>query len=244
MINTDRLNKLQRYARAIALLALAVFLVLIAVGLWSLWRVRNEIRGLEQRRAEMTAQINQAQQEVQKLEEQRRGLEQQREVLSKTISEIAARDPEPVKQAINEVTAEQLKKTPSDQDEKKRRYTEQAIAQVIEAEPRVARSLKRVYLHIGNEKHRERATQIAEQLKKAGYIVPGIENVGDNAPKGLTELRCSLRSDAERDEALKIIGLLQQWGVKMEPQPVKIAARPWQYELWFGATGLKPAAAY
>lgn len=244
MIDIERLDKLQRHARTIALLALAVFMVLIAVSLWSLWRVRGEIRGLEQRKAEMTAQINQAQQEVQKLEEQRRALEEQRELLSKTISEIAVRDPEPVKQAINVATAAQLKAPKDEQDKKKMQYAEEAIRQLSLNAPRVASTLKRIYLHIGNEKQRERAQQIAQQLKQANYIVPGIENVGDRAPQGLTELRCSWRNDAERDEAMKIISLLQQWGVQTAPQPVKIATRPWQYEIWFGASGLKSASAY
>jgi cell division protein FtsB len=244
MIDIERLDKLQRHARTIALLALAVFVVLIAVSLWSLWRVRGELRGLEQRKAEMTAQINQAQQEVQKLDEQRRALEVQREVLSQTISEIAARDPEPVKRALNATTASQLAAPQTEEEKKTRAYGQEAIRQLPLNSPRGAGSFKRIYLHIGNEKQRERAGQIAEQLKRAGYIVPGIENVSDRAPKGPTQLRCSWRNDTEREEALKIISLLQQWGVQMEPQPIKIAARPWQYEIWFGTEGLKPARAY
>lgn len=244
MIDADKLDQLQKHARTIALLALAVFLVLIVVSLWSLWRVHGEITGLEQRKAEMTAQINQAQQEVQKLEEQRQALEEQREVLSKTISEIAASNPEPVKQAINLATAAQLKAPKDEQEKRKLKNTEEAIRQLTLNAPRAAGNLKRIYLHIGNEKQRERAQQLAQQLKQAGYIAPGIENVGDRAPQGPTELRCSWRNDAERDEALKIISLLQQWGVQMAAQPVKIATRPWQYEVWFGSAPLKATSAY
>lgn len=243
MIDIERLDKLQRHARTIALLALTIFLALIAVSLWSLWRVRGEIRSLEQRKAEMTAQINQAQQEVQKLEEQRRALEEQRQVLSKTISEIAVRDPEPVKQAINAATAAQLKAPQNEQEKKRQEYGQQAIRQLTLNPPRPADSLKRIYLRIGNEKQRERAGQIAEQLKKAGYIVPSIEHVRDGAPQ-VTQLRCSWRDDTERAQALQIIGLLQQWGVRTEPRPVKVDARPWQYEIWFGTEGINASSAY
>lgn len=243
MIDIERLDKLQQRARTIALLALIVFLALIAVSLWSLWRVRGEIHGLEERKTALTAQINQAEQEVQKLEEQRRALEEQRQVLSKTISEIAVRDPEPVKQAINAATATQLKAPQNEQERKQQEYGQQAIRQLTLNAPRVVGSLQRIYLHIGNEQQRARAGQIAEQLKQAGYIVPSIEHVRDGAPQ-VTQLRCSWRNDTERAEAVKIIGLLQQWGVRVEPQPVKVDARSWQYEIWFGNEGINPARAY
>ena len=42
MIDAEQLNKLQKHARIIALLAMAAFLALIVVSLWLLWGVRNE----------------------------------------------------------------------------------------------------------------------------------------------------------------------------------------------------------
>jgi hypothetical protein len=39
----------------------------------------------------------------------------------------------------------------------------------------------RIYVQIGDENQRRRATEVVERLQKKGYIVPGIENVGGKA---------------------------------------------------------------
>jgi hypothetical protein len=91
-------------------------------------------------------------------------------------------------------------------------------------------------LHIGDESQRPRARRIAGQLKQAGYLVPGIENVGERRMPPSTEVRYyEALTDAEKDEAKKIIGLLQGWGIKAEDKKFKVATKPWQYEIWFGS---------
>lgn len=247
MIDTEKLDKLQRYSRTVAALGLAIFFALIALGLWSLWRVRKEIADLEEKRLELAQEVKELDAKRQELEAQNAALlpaavkqqlqtmEPQNAALSQTISEIARQRPESVKKAINQATAEQPDKPTTGQENKRIEYTKKAIEQLIQAAPSVAQNLTRIYLHIGDESQRPRARRIAGQLKQAGYLVPGIENVGERAMRSPTQVSYYARTDAEKDEARKIIGLLQGWGIKAQNRPITVASRPWQYEIWFGS---------
>jgi len=245
MIDTEKLDKLQRYSRVIAALSLAVFFALIVISLWSLWRVRKEIAGLEGRRQELTQNVRELEAKRQELEKQnaallpaavKQELQEQKPELSQTISEIAKQRPESVKKAINQATAEQLNQAPGNQENKRLEYTKQAIERLVQAAPNVARNLTRVYLHITDEKQRPRARRIAEQLKQAGYIVPAIEDVSDRKLRISTQVRYyDAFTEAEKEEAQKIRNLLRDWGIKAETLPIKAPSRPWQYEIWFGS---------
>lgn len=228
MIDTEKLDKLQRYSRAIAALSLALFFALIVIGLWSLWRVRKEVADLKETKQSLDRQVADAKEELQ-------GLEAQREVLSQTISEIAKQRPESVKDAINQATAVQPDKPVIGQENKRVENTREVIDRLIQTAPSIARNLTRIYLHISDEKQRPRARLIAKQLKQAGYLVPGIEDVGERGRRIPTQVRYYARTEAERDEAQKIIDLLQGWGIQAQNQPIRDASRPWQYEIWFGS---------
>jgi len=242
MIDTEKLDKLQRYSRAIAALGLAIFFALIVISFWSLWRVRKEIAGLEDKKQELTRDVQKMEEKRRELEEQnaallpaavKQELQEQKPELSQTISEIAKQRPESVKKAINQAIAEQLSKAPSNQENKN---TKQAIERLVQAAPSVARNLTRVYLHITDEKQRPRARRIAEQLKQTGYIVPAIEDVSDRKLRISTQVRYyDAFTEAEKAEAQKIRSLLQEWGIKAEALPIKAPSRPWQYEIWFGS---------
>lgn len=252
MIDTEKLDKLQRYSRTVAALGLAIFFALIVISLWSFWRVRKEIADLEQKRLELAQEVKELDAKRQELEAQNAALlpaavkqqlqamepqnmEPQNAALSQTISEIAQQRPESVKKAINQVTAEQPDKPTTGQENKRVEYTKQAIDQLIQAAPSVAKNLTRIYLHIGDESQRPRARRIAGQLRQAGYLVPGIENVGERGMRNPTQVSYYARTDAEKDEAQKIIGLLQGWGIKAQNRPITVTSRPWQYEIWFGS---------
>ena len=228
MIDTEKLDKLQKYSRAIAALSLALFLALIVISLWSLWRVRKEVAGLEKRKQELTL-------DVQRLETETEKLKTQYDLTSKTLEKIAEQRPESVTEAIHRTIAEQPDKPATGQENKRNEYTKQAIEQLIQAAPSVARNMTRIYLHIGDESQRQRARRIAGELKQAGYLVPGIENVGERRRPRSTEVRYYARTDAEKDEAQKIIALLQGWGIKAKNERIDVGAKPWQYEIWFGS---------
>jgi hypothetical protein len=163
-------------------------------------------------------------------------MEPQNAALSQTISEIARQRPESFKKAIEQATNEQPDEPATGQENKRIEYAKKAIERLIPPAPSDARNLPRIYLHIGDESQRPRARRIAGQLKQAGYLVPGIENVGERRMPSSTEVRYyEALTDAEKDEAQKIIGLLQGWGIKAEDQEFKLYTKPWQYEIWFGS---------
>lgn len=236
MIDTEKLDKLQKYSRVIAALSLTIFFALIVISFWSLYRVRNEITdlrkeasALEEKRQSLTEQITSTKGELQ-------SLEAQRTVLSQTISEIAKQHPDSVKRAINQATAELPDKPVISQENKRIEYTKQVIEQLVQAAPSVARNLTRIYLQITDQKQRPRALRIAGQLKQAGYLVPPIEDVSDQDLRIQTQVRYYAKaSDAEKEEAQKIRNLLREWGIKAETRAIKDHSKPWQYEIWFGS---------
>ncbi len=107
--------------------------------------------------------------------------------------------------------------------------------EVSRAEVRAANLLPRVYFHIVNKSQRPGARELEEGLKKAGYIVPGIQRVkkGPSAP----EIRYFRKQGNEPEEAAKIAEQLRQLGLK-EAEPKYIPnyenanIRPRHYELW------------
>jgi len=100
-----------------------------------------------------------------------------------------------------------------------------------------AQLLSRIYLHIQKEEDREGAKKVAEQLKGAGYFVPGIERLV-NAGPGMSQVRYFRK--AEADEAGKIVKLLANDKVPIEAQYISgyensDSIRPRHYEIWFAA---------
>jgi len=236
MIDTEKLDKLQRYSRAIAALSLAIFFALIVISLWSLWRVRREVADLKETKQSLDQQVANSREELQMLAAQ---IKVQEAVLKVTLPEKAKQSPELVKEAINQVTDEQPNNPVNSQENKRIEYTKQAIQNLIQTAPSVARNLTRVFLQITEGKQRPRARLIAEQLKQAGYIVPAIEDVSDRKLRIPTQVRYSDAStEAEKAEAKKILNLLREWGIEAKPIAIGDSPkpwRPWQYEIWFGS---------
>ncbi|HEY6206813.1 MAG TPA: hypothetical protein VIW21_11665 [Chthoniobacterales bacterium] len=90
---------------------------------------------------------------------------------------------------------------------------EQAVAAFVSSQPDQQAPIRsRVYLHIADDKQRSKAEEFKRSLIKAGYLVPGIQNVGGKAdiPDKL-EVRYFAR-DSE-PEAKKILGMLEEKGV-------------------------------
>jgi hypothetical protein len=96
----------------------------------------------------------------------------------------------------------------------------------------------RIYVQIGDESQRRRATEVVHQLQKSGYIVPGIENVGGKARlPNSSELRYYETDNVTRVDIKDIVSTLGEMGieVKVPGHPLNSSGvRPRLYELWFG----------
>jgi hypothetical protein len=96
----------------------------------------------------------------------------------------------------------------------------------------------RIYVQIGDENQRKRATEAVHQLQKKGYIVPGIENVGGKARlPNASELRYFETDSVTRGDIKDIVETLGSMGIEIEvpKNPLNSSGvRPRHYELWFG----------
>ena len=93
----------------------------------------------------------------------------------------------------------------------------------------------RVYIHIASEDQRPTAVVARTALRAAGYLVPGIENVGSKSP-ATAQLRYFITDEESLGE--KISAVLQGAGI---PAPANFITgfananiRPHHFELWFG----------
>ena len=93
----------------------------------------------------------------------------------------------------------------------------------------------RVYIHIASEDQRATAVEARTALRAAGYLVPGIENVGSKSP-ATTQLRYFLTDEETLGE--KISAVLQVAGITAPANFIAGFAnaniRPHHFELWFG----------
>lgn len=115
--------------------------------------------------------------------------------------------------------------------------TSEVIDKAISSNPPV------IYIQIPDEGQRPRAEKIQAKLKEAGYVVPGIENVGGKArAPAKTELRYFRTS--EENEANQVVDILKSLNVNIEPKYIpgfekSKAVKPGTYELWLSPDSLK-----
>jgi hypothetical protein len=95
----------------------------------------------------------------------------------------------------------------------------------------------RIYIQIGDEDQRARATEVVRLLQKRGYIVPGIENVGSKARiPARSQLRYYQSDNVAEADIKDIVTILRGIGIEIQtPAPITSSnVRPRHYELWFG----------
>jgi hypothetical protein len=125
------------------------------------------------------------------------------------------------------------------------------LAQAAETDHALAESIDtsaqqlppRFFIHIADESQRPQAQRFAAYLKKQGYLVPGIQNVGD---KGVTHNQLRYFRDAGTPSWQEVIAVLNKGDAgtwlpnRVRGYDTKVADG--QFELWF-ATPDKPQSA-
>lgn len=95
----------------------------------------------------------------------------------------------------------------------------------------------RVYIHISNTSQNSPAKKIAMILQKNGFVVPGIENVGNRSPQ-VTQVRYFNSSNQELKDVKYISSLILKQNLRVDEQLVRLTGqrkvRPRHYEIWFG----------
>jgi hypothetical protein len=121
----------------------------------------------------------------------------------------------------------------------------QSLVKAAETNTALAEKIPpRFFIHIGDESQRGQAKQLAGILKKQGYLVPGIENVGARAPKN-NQLRYSRESDPGIPTLPEIVTVLNQANLgkwtSVRISGNEKSAKIGQFELWFAYTPTAPA---
>ena len=113
------------------------------------------------------------------------------------------------------------------------------ITQVLDSNPEIAEIIPRIFLQIGHENQRVGAEEIARTLEESGFLVPGIENVGDSRVPASTQLRYFRKlEELELQDVVKLLNLLED-SLVVEVDSVFVPGhestiRPRQYEIWLG----------
>lgn len=90
-----------------------------------------------------------------------------------------------------------------------------------------------VYLQIADERQRPAARGVQAFLRSQGYNAPGIERVGQKAPKDVTQVRYFDPADVMAAEGVAAL-LQSRYGIAATPAHISIdQALPGQLEVWF-----------
>jgi hypothetical protein len=120
------------------------------------------------------------------------------------------------------------------------RAIEPVGASAIPADPQppTARPIPaRVYVQIFEETQRARARELQSTLEAAGFVVPGIENVGSTRAPRQTESDVRFYGGAtDMSDIAAIRNIANRFGVTLKEVPLKASTRvrPRHYELWLG----------
>lgn len=213
-LNLQRLEKLRRLLQYGATAVLVVFVGLIALSGYKLKQINDDI---EVKKGEMRAKQLELQTADELLAQKKREydvLDRQWKVASEALQSLSRKNP---------AQASEVKEA-----------VEQAVERTAERTPDQSTIPPRIYIHIAREEQRERARGVTRALQAGGYVVPGIENVGDKSPRA-SQLR-HFRNSSEPRDIEDITGQLRKIGVRVSVPPESRGAnvRPRHYELWFG----------
>ena len=90
----------------------------------------------------------------------------------------------------------------------------------------------RVYLQIFDEKQREQAQALQLSLRQQGFLVPGIENVGEKA-QAIKHTEIRFFDGSDKDTAKQVKDILNHSGFStVEVRQPKIKANPRTLEVW------------
>jgi hypothetical protein len=122
-------------------------------------------------------------------------------------------------------------------DAKQADQVKQIVESNIDQSGGEKRIAARIYIQIGDEDQRARATEVVRLLQKRGYIVPGIENVGSKAKiPARSQLRYYQTDSVAEADIKDIVSTLRGIGIDIQtPAPITSSnVRSRHYELWFG----------
>ena len=210
-LDLGKLELVQRWSQYAAVLVLVVFVVLFIAGSIMLNNLYARISRGQETLDKQTEQIKANDLKIKSQEEK-----------------ITIRDT--TIQALLDPNAKPLDAKQADQ-------VKQIVESNIDQSGGEKKIAARIYIQIGDEDQRARATEVVRLLQKRGYIVPGIENVGSKARiPARSQLRYYQTDSVAEADIKDIVSILRGIGIEIQtPPPISSSnVRPRHYELWFG----------
>jgi uncharacterized protein YoxC len=212
VIDERKLKSLKRASQVIAALSIMAFLALLGYSAYKLYSINRNIADAKENLKDMNAEVERLANDIKVKQKEFDELNEKSKAISEVNDKIANID---------------------------RKIVEQAVNEVIQSSPRTADVLPRIYIQIRDESQRPPARRIASRLQANGFIVPGIENVGDKA-SGSTTVKYFHKNDEEANDAKKIVDILRGEKIMADAKYTSgydgsNKVRPRRYELWLGA---------
>ena len=210
-LDLGKLELVQRFSQYAAVVVLVVFVLLFAVA---------------------SIQLNK---QIQRIKANDRKIQAQEDEIKSKEEKIKSQDKEIAigKTAFKSVVDPDAKPLDAKQAYQVQQYVESNI-DPSNGEKKIA---ARIYIQIGDEDQRARATEVVRLLQKRGYIVPGIENVGSKAKiPARSQLRYYQTDSVAEADIKDIVSTLREINIPVQlPAPLTSSnVRPRHYELWFG----------
>lgn len=210
----EQLQRSSHRAAAGSFVAATIVIASLVYSAANLHSLQEKREALEKANRETDQLLQEKQELVKRLDLQIAEKQSQNQVLQTTLLQVGSSSTESAKQ------------------------TNLAIRNAIEAHPETAQLLPRVYLHIRKETQRAKSKTVAVALVAGGFSVPGIEFVGNKAPRE-NQLRYFEKNEQGTKDGIAILQVLEKMNVRVNPvyippNPTLGPMRPRHYEIWFG----------
>ena len=218
-LNLRRLETIQRLLQVGAIVTLLIFVGLIVFSWLQLRRINREIAGAEALLAKRKLELEESERKISDLRAKYGASRNLNDTLSGLTRDATERDP--------------------GQAENIKRSIEESIS--LTANPNQIPA--RIYLQVGREDQRRRASEVALQLQTKGYVVPGleqkrgggVENVRGRNPHD-SEIRFYQNDEISQKDVNDIINAVREMGLTLKAKQLTPSrhVRPRHYEIWIG----------
>lgn len=208
-LDLGKLELIRRWSQYAAVVVLVIFVALFVAGTLKLSEIKTRISEGNKTLLKQEALITE---NNHKIQSQDQTIKEQDKTITVLLNPDEQLNPEQAKQ-VQQIVERNIVQTGS----------EKKIA-------------PRIYIQIGGEDQRKRASEVVSQLQKNGFIVPGIENVGGKARiPSVSQLRYYPTDSFSEQDIKDIASTLSNLRIDLKPIPLTSGGgRPRHYEIWFG----------
>lgn len=212
-LNLRRLESIMRLLQYGAAVVLVVFVALIALSWFQLRGIKLDIAAKQGELARIQTELRSTETALREKQEQYKSLDKRFNIVDNALDKLS-------------------------EDKEGAEKTQSALEKAVAENGDKSQLPPRIYIQIAREDQRAKADKLAHGLQAKGYLVPGIENVGDKATPTSEVRYCKSDSDHWKKDLDDIAGFLKSSAATLESKQMSDAlcskVPPRQYEIWFG----------